>query len=89
MPGVLQLEALAQLSGILLLRSSADSNRIAYILGIDDVKFRKTVVPGDQLILEAELKRLRERTAQVQVKATVDGKTVTEATIRFMIVDAN
>ena len=56
---------------------------------IDDVKFRKTVVPGDQLILEAELKRLRERTAQVQVKATVDGKTVTEATIRFMIVDAN
>ncbi|MEE2889056.1 MAG: UDP-3-O-acyl-N-acetylglucosamine deacetylase [Planctomycetota bacterium] len=89
MPGVLQLEALAQLSGVLLLRSSADSNRIAYILGIDDVKFRKTVVPGDQLILEAELKRFRERTAQVQVKATVDGKPVTEATIRFMIVDAN
>ena len=89
MPGVLQLEALAQLSGVLLLRSSADSNRIAYILGIDDVKFRKTVVPGDQLILEAELKRLKERTAQVQVKATVDGKTVTEATIRFMIVDAH
>jgi UDP-3-O-[3-hydroxymyristoyl] N-acetylglucosamine deacetylase/3-hydroxyacyl-[acyl-carrier-protein] dehydratase len=89
MPGVLQLEALAQLSGVLLLRSSADSNRIAYILGIDDVKFRKTVVPGDQLILEAELKRMRERTAQVQVRATVDGKPVTEATIRFMIVDAN
>jgi len=89
MPGVLQLEALAQLSGVLLLRSSADSNRIAYILGIDDVKFRKTVVPGDQLILEAELKRFRERTAQVQVKATVDGKTVTQATIRFMIVDAD
>ena len=89
MPGVLQLEALAQLSGVLLLRSSADSNRIAYILGIDDVKFRKTVVPGDQLILEAELKRLKERTAQVQVKATVAVKTVTEATIRFMIVDAH
>ncbi len=88
MPGVLQLEALAQLSGVLLLRSSADSGRIAYILGIDDVKFRKTVVPGDQLILETELKRLRERTAQVQVKATVDGRPVTEATIRFMILDA-
>ena len=89
MPGVLQLEALAQLSGVLLLRSSADSNRIAYILGIDDVKFRKTVVPGDQLILEAELKKLRARTAQVQVRATVDGKPVTEATIRFMIVDSH
>ena len=89
MPGVLQLEALAQLSRVLLLRSSADSNRIAYILGIDDVKFRKTVVPGDQLILEAELKKLRARTAQVQVKATVDGKPVTEATIRFMIVDSH
>lgn len=88
MPGVLQLEALAQLSGVLLLRSSADSGRIAYILGIDDVKFRKTVVPGDQLILETELKRLRERTAQVQVRATVDGRPVTEATIRFMILDA-
>ena len=88
MPGVLQLEALAQLSGVLLLRSSADSNRIAYILGMDDVKFRKTVVPGDQLILEAELKRMRERTAQVQVRATVEGRLVTEATIRFMIVEA-
>jgi len=55
---------------------------------MDDVKFRKTVIPGDQLILEAELKRLRERSAQVQVRATVDGKPVTEATIRFMLVDA-
>ncbi|OUU24845.1 MAG: hypothetical protein CBC13_02855 [Planctomycetia bacterium TMED53] len=88
MPGVLQLEALAQLSGVLLLRGSQDASRLAYILGIDDVKFRKTVVPGDQLILEAELKRLRERSAQVQVRATVDGNPVTEATIRFMLVDA-
>ena len=88
MPGVLQLEALAQLSGVLLLRGSADASRLAYILGMDDVKFRKTVIPGDQLILEAELKRLRERSAQVQVRATVDGKPVTEATIRFMLVDA-
>jgi 3-hydroxymyristoyl/3-hydroxydecanoyl-(acyl carrier protein) dehydratase len=55
---------------------------------MDDVKFRKTVVPGDQLILEAELKRMRERTAQVQVRATVEGRLVTEATIRFMIVEA-
>ncbi|MBA4684555.1 MAG: UDP-3-O-[3-hydroxymyristoyl] N-acetylglucosamine deacetylase [Planctomycetes bacterium] len=88
MPGVLQLEALAQLSGVLLLRGSQDASRLAYILGIDDVKFRKTVVPGDQLILEAELKRLRERSAEVLVRATVDGKPVTEALIRFMLVDA-
>jgi 3-hydroxymyristoyl/3-hydroxydecanoyl-(acyl carrier protein) dehydratase len=52
------------------------------------VKFRKTVVPGDQLILEAELKKLRNRTGQVQGRASVDGQPVAEAMIRFMIVDA-
>ena len=88
MPGVLQIEAMAQLAGALLLRSSDDINKLAYILSMDNVKFRKTVVPGDQLILEAELKKLRNRTGQVQGRASVDGQPVAEATIRFMIVDA-
>jgi len=55
---------------------------------VDNVKFRKTVVPGDQLILEAELKKLRSRTGQVQARALVEGQVVAEATLRFMIVDA-
>lgn len=88
MPGVLQIEAMAQLSGVLLMRSTADINKLAYILSIDNAKFRKTVVPGDQLILEAELKKLRSKTGEAQARATVDGKTVAEALIRFMIVDA-
>ncbi len=88
MPGVLQIEAMAQLAGALLLRSTEDINKLAYILSMDNVKFRKTVVPGDQLILEVELKKLRSRTGQVQGRASVDGQPVAEALIRFMIVDA-
>ena len=88
MPGVLQIEAMAQLAGVLLLRKSADINKLAYLLSIDNVKFRKTVVPGDQLILEAEVKKLKSRTGQVQTRASVDGNVVAEAMIRFMIVDA-
>ncbi|MGA1779973.1 MAG: UDP-3-O-acyl-N-acetylglucosamine deacetylase [Planctomycetota bacterium] len=88
MPGVLQIEAMAQLSGVLLLRNTEDINKLAYILSVDNVKFRKTVVPGDQLILEAELKKLRSRTGQVQARALVEGQVGPEATLRFMIVDA-
>ncbi|MFQ5654835.1 MAG: UDP-3-O-acyl-N-acetylglucosamine deacetylase [Planctomycetota bacterium] len=88
MPGVLQIEAMAQLGGVLLLRGSENVNKLAYILNIDNVKFRKTVVPGDQLLLEAELKKLKARTGQVYTKASVEGKLVAEAQIRFMIVDA-
>ncbi|MEM7165240.1 MAG: UDP-3-O-acyl-N-acetylglucosamine deacetylase [Planctomycetota bacterium] len=88
MPGVLQVEALAQLGGMLLLRKIDDVNKLAYLLSIDNVKFRRTVVPGDQLILEAEVKKLKSRTGQVQAKASVDGTVVAEATIRFMIVEA-
>ena len=88
MPGVLQIEAMAQLAGVLLLRKSANINKLAYILSIDNVKFRRTVVPGDQLILEAEVKKLKSRTGQVQTRASVEGTVVAEAVIRFMIVDA-
>ncbi|MCI0652176.1 MAG: UDP-3-O-acyl-N-acetylglucosamine deacetylase [Planctomycetes bacterium] len=88
MPGVLQIEAMAQLAGVLLLRKSDNVNKLAYILSIDNVKFRRTVVPGDQLILEAEVKKVKSRTGQVQTRASVDGSVVAEAMIRFMIVDA-
>lgn len=88
MPGVLQIEAMAQLGGILLMRKMEDINKLAYLLSIDNVKFRRTVVPGDQLILEVELRKLKSRTGQVQAKASVEGQVVAEATIRFMIVEA-
>ena len=88
MPGVLQVEAMAQVAGALLLRRPENVNRLAFLLSMDHVKFRKTVVPGDQLILEANVKRMRERTAQMETKASVGGTVVAEAVIRFMLVDA-
>jgi UDP-3-O-[3-hydroxymyristoyl] N-acetylglucosamine deacetylase / 3-hydroxyacyl-[acyl-carrier-protein] dehydratase len=88
MPGVLQIEAMAQMAGLLLLRRTENMDKLAYLLSLDNVKFRKTVVPGDQLRLEAEVKRVRTKTAQVNTRATVDGKLVAEATIAFMLVDA-
>jgi len=89
MPGVLILEAMAQLAGVLLLRKLQNTGKLAVILSIDKVKLRKPVVPGDQLMLEAEATRLRPRTGQVNTNATVDGKRVAEAQFKFMLVDAN
>jgi len=87
MPGVLQIEAMAQLAGVLLLRKLEDSGKLAVFLGIDKVKFRKPVVPGDQLRLEAEAVRVKSRTGQVNTRALVDGEIVAEAQIKFMLVD--
>ena len=87
MPGVLQVEAMAQLAGFLLLRRQEHANKLAFLLSLDKVKFRKTVVPGDQLRLEAETKKLRQKTGQMACRALVDGNVVAEALITFMIVD--
>ncbi len=87
MPGVLVLEAMAQLGGILLLGRRENANRLAFLMSLDQVKFRKTVTPGDQLLLVADLTRLKSRTAEVHARATVGGGTVAEAEIRFMLVD--
>src|SRR6185295_4651093 len=62
MPGVLILEAMAQLGGILLSQKLEHTGKIAVFLAMDHVKFRRTVVPGDQLILEAEALRVKHRT---------------------------
>ena len=88
MPGVLQIEAMAQLAGLLLLRRKENLDKLAYLLSLDKVKFRKTVIPGDQLRLEAEVRRAGSRSCQVETRATVDGKLVAEAIINFMVVDA-
>ncbi len=89
MPGVLQLEAMAQVAGLLLLRKHERIGKVAYLLSLDGVRFRKKVVPGDQLRIEAEVKKVRTRTAEMVTRATVDGKLVAEATIGFMLVDAD
>ncbi len=87
MPGVLQIEAMAQLAGALLLRKAENANKLAVLLSIDKVKLRKTVVPGDQLRIEAEAERVKNRTGFVHTWCTVEGKLVCEAYMKFMLVD--
>jgi UDP-3-O-[3-hydroxymyristoyl] N-acetylglucosamine deacetylase/3-hydroxyacyl-[acyl-carrier-protein] dehydratase len=88
MPGVMQIEAMAQLAGVLLLRKLEHSGQLAYLLSLDEVKLRKPVVPGDQLRLEAEAVRIKNRIAEVNCRALVEGQVVAEAKIKFMLVDA-
>jgi UDP-3-O-[3-hydroxymyristoyl] N-acetylglucosamine deacetylase/3-hydroxyacyl-[acyl-carrier-protein] dehydratase len=88
MPGVLQIEAMAQLAGVLLLRRLEHSGKLAYLLSLDAVKLRHAVVPGDQLRLEAEAVRIKNRTAQVNTRALVGDVVAAEAQIKFMLVDA-
>lgn len=87
MPGVLLVEAIAQVGGIIILNKRENKGRLAYFMAVDKVKFRKPVVPGDQLILEAELIRLRSRTGQVKGRALVQGEVVCEGEFMFAIAD--
>lgn len=74
MPGVLIIEAMAQAGAILLLSDSDNSGRVPLIGAIDNVKFRRPVVPGDQLISEVELVYFRNHIGKFIAKATVDGE---------------
>lgn len=87
MPGVLILEALAQVGGVLMLSRKENKNKIAYFMTIENAKFRQPVHPGDQLRLEAEVLKLRSRTGQCSGKAYVGDKLVCEAEVKFAIVE--
>ncbi len=87
MPGVLIVEAMAQVSGLLFAQRLEHTGKLAVLLSMDGVKLRKSVVPGDQLILTAETVRLRKRTAQCRCRAMVGQQIVAEAEIRFMLID--
>lgn len=88
MPGVLQLEAMAQLAGTLLLRKLEHTGKLAVLWAIDKVKLRGTVVPGDQLRVEVETLKMKGTTAQVRGTGTVAGRLVCEAILTFTMVDA-
>lgn len=88
MPGVLILEAMAQLSGILLSRRLEHTGKVAMLLSMDRVKLRRAVRPGDQLILMAEALHVRSRTGHCQCHAMVGQDIAAEAEIKFMLVDA-
>jgi UDP-3-O-[3-hydroxymyristoyl] N-acetylglucosamine deacetylase/3-hydroxyacyl-[acyl-carrier-protein] dehydratase len=88
MPGVMILEALAQISGILLSRRLEHTGKVAVLLSMDRVKMRRPVRPGDQLILEAERLHVHSRTGHCRCKAFIGQEVAAEAEIKFMLVDS-
>jgi len=89
MPGVLIVEALAQMSGLLFAQRLEHTGQLAVLLSMDKVKMRRAVVPGDQLVLEVEAVRVKSRTGDCRCRALVNGEVAAEAQIRFMLVDAD
>ena len=88
MPGVLIIEAMAQVGGMLLMRSIDDMDeKVVYFMSLDKVKFRRPVVPGDQLRFELEMLKFRGASCQMQGKAFVEGKLTAEAIMMARVID--
>ena len=90
MPGVLQLETMAQAAGILMLRRGSSEGKTSLFMSADKVKFRKPVRPGDQLIVNAKLTKTRgTKLATAEVTCTVDGQVVSSGELMFAIIDTS
>lgn len=87
MPGVLIIEAMAQVGGVIMLSKPENRNKIAYFMSIDSAKFRQPVMPGDELRMEVEVQKIRARTGQCAGQAYVGEKLVCEAEVKFAVVD--
>ncbi|MBA2479644.1 MAG: UDP-3-O-[3-hydroxymyristoyl] N-acetylglucosamine deacetylase [Planctomycetes bacterium] len=87
MPGVLQVEAMAQTGAVLLMTMPENAGKIPYLMSMDKVKFRRPVHPGDTLRIEVSVLRLRSRMSACQAKVLVDGVVCCEAEIRSVMVD--
>ena len=89
LPGVLQLEALSQTAGLLLLRKLEHTGKVCLLVSLDGVKLRRPVRPGDQLTLEVQAIRVRSRSALVKGRGTVNGQLACEAEMKFWLEDAD
>lgn len=88
MPGVLIIEAMAQVAGVLIYRDMPDRDKkLIYFTGIENAKFRRPVIPGDQLRIEMELLSRRNNFGKMRGRATVDEKLVAESTVLFAIAE--
>ena len=87
MPGVLIVEAMAQVACALFLSKPELKNKLAFFMGMEEIKFRKPVVPGDRLELKIELLKMRDKFGKAKGEAYVDKELVTEATFSFALVD--
>lgn len=88
MPGVLQLEAIAQVAGILMLKKVAGAGMLAYFMSAEDVKWRKPVRPGDVLEVDVELAKVRGKIGKAKGVCKVNGEVVSEANVTFMLGEA-
>ena len=88
MPGVLQLEAMAQVGSIILLRVPGQAGKIGYFMSADEVKFRKPVVPGDTLFIEVEMLQRKRQIAKCRGRCIVNSEVVSEADMMFGVVDS-
>lgn len=86
MPGVLQLEAIAQVAGILVMRQSDNIGKLAYFMSAEDVKWRRPVRPGDSLVINVELTKTRGKICKAKGICTVNEEVVSEADVTFMMV---
>ena len=87
MPGVLQIEAMAQVGGLLMLEGE-DQGKLVYFMTLDNVKWRRPVTPGDQIVFEVEILQIKKHTARMRGQGTVDGNVVVEAEMMARIVEA-
>lgn len=87
MPGVLQIEAMAQTGGILLLTMDENRGKMAYLVGVEKARIRQKVVPGDQMLIETTITRFRQRVGKASSVIRVNGKVVAEADLLFSIGD--
>jgi 3-hydroxyacyl-[acyl-carrier-protein] dehydratase len=84
-PGVIQLEALAQAGGIAVLADERYAGKLPLFGGVEDVRFRRRVVPGDELLLEVTLEKMSSRAGWGRGRATVDGDVTCEARLLFVL----
>ena len=88
MPGVLIIEAMAQVAGVLVLKEMADRhNKVVFLAAVEGAKFRKPVVPGDQLRIEMKVGKRKASVAKMYGQATVDGAVVAEAEVLCKLAD--
>ncbi|MFC7371488.1 3-hydroxyacyl-ACP dehydratase FabZ [Fictibacillus iocasae] len=85
MPGVLIVEALAQVGAVAMLKKEENRGRLAFFAGIDNCRFKRQVIPGDQLRLEVEMTRVRGSIGKGKAVATVDGELACECEITFAL----
>jgi UDP-3-O-[3-hydroxymyristoyl] N-acetylglucosamine deacetylase / 3-hydroxyacyl-[acyl-carrier-protein] dehydratase len=87
MPGILQLEAMCQAAGIIMLKQTSSEGKVAFFMSADNVKFRKPVIPGDQLVIHVKITRNKGRVAAAHGECSVDGKPVSSADLLFTVTD--